>query len=624
VIRSRLLGGSLLSALFLISALAAQTAAPPKPVPARLPCGTGGSQATSYRVSLRDRSQHIVHVEVAFDDTRGREFQLPVWNSLYQVRDFAQYVRKIDAHTADGNLAVDKFDKTTWRVAPSGGCAVLRYEIFADQAGPFGAQLSDDHAFFNWAQILMYPTDALREPYSVMITDVPQAWKIRDGGLLVPRENSAPSFVARADNYDRLADSPVELGTFAESTFEVAGAKYNVVVHAEPADYNMQTITSTLQKIVTTTTEWMNDRPFNSYTFIYHFPNGPAGGGMEHGNSTAIDVAAQRLTDNPLSFASVSAHEFFHAWNVKRIRPQSLEPIDYTRENYTRALWFSEGVTSTVSEHMLFRAGILDEKQFLDRLAAQIGELNDRPARLTQSVEESSLDTWFDKYSYYRQPERSINYYNKGQIIGELLDLEMRAASNGRRTLRDLFQYMNREYARKGQFFADSDGVQLAAENLTGQSLDDFFERYVAGVEELPYNYVFSYVGLRPVARTVEAASPGFSMPRNFGQPAPIISVDPDSDAKKAGVAVGDTVTAINGVPSSEGVVRTLEAMKPGETVRLKLRSRAGVEREVRIKLGFRKHVEYTFVDVDDITSEQRLHRAAWLKLESEQPGGAL
>ena len=344
MIRSRLLGRGLLSALFLTSALAAQTAAPPSSAPASIACGTDGSQATSYRVSLRDRSQHIVHVEVAFDDIRGRDFQLPVWNALYQVRDFAQYVRKIDAHTTDGNLTIEKMDKTTWRVAPSGGCATLRYEIFADQAGPFGAQLSDDHAFFNWAQILMYPTDALRSSYSVLISDAPQAWKIRDGGLLVPRGDSTKSLVARADNYDRLVDSPVELGTFAESTFEDAGAKYNVIVHADPADYNMETITSTLRKIVSTTTEWMNDRPSNSYTFIYHFPRGPAGGGMEHANSTAIDVSSPRLVENPLSLASVSAHEFFHLWNVKRIRPQSLEPIDYTRENYTRVLWFSEGV----------------------------------------------------------------------------------------------------------------------------------------------------------------------------------------------------------------------------------------------------------------------------------------
>jgi predicted metalloprotease with PDZ domain len=624
VIPSRLLSRVIISLLFLTSALAAQSAAPHTATPPKLGCGPDGSNATSYRVSLRDRAHRIVNVELSFDDSRGRDFQLPVWNALYQVRDFAQYVRKIDAHTADGNLSIEKLDKTSWRVAPGGGCATLRYEISADQGGPFGAQLTEEHAFFNWAQLLMYPTDALRSPFSVTITDAPPAWRSRDGGVLDSSRKPAGTYLVRADNYDRLVDSPLELGTFTEATFEAGGAKYNVVVHAAPADFDMAAITATLGKIVAATTEWMNDRPFTQYTFIYHFPRGPAGGGMEHANSTAIDVSAQRLAENPVSLASVSAHEFFHLWNVKRIRPQSLEPIDYTRENYTRALWFSEGVTSTVSDHMLFRAGIIDERQFLDRLAGQIAELNDRPARHTQSVEESSLDTWFDKYADYRQPERSINYYNKGQIVGELLDLQMRAATSGRKSLRDLFQYLNREYAKKGAFFPDSDGVQLAAENLTGRSFDEFFEKYVAGVEDIPYDEFFYHVGLRPVTRVVESAAPGFNLSRNFGLAQAIVSVEPDSDAKKAGVAVGDTITAVNGVAPGGELNRQLEAMKPGDTVRLKLRSRAGVEQEVKVQLGYRRRTEYSFVDTDDVTSEQRLHRAAWLKFESEQPGGAL
>ncbi len=185
---------------------------------------------------------------------------------------------------------------------------------------------------------------------------------------------------------------------------------------------------------------------------------------MAHAYSTAIEVNAQVLTDNPLAFADVTAHEFFHLWNVKRIRPQSLEPVDYTKENYTNALWFSEGVTNTVEDYILLRAGLLDENQFLHRLAGQIEELEDRPAHLTQSAEESSLDAWLEKYQQYWAPQRSISYYNKGDLLGVMLDLAVRDASDDKASLREIFQWMNRNYAQMGKFFPDSDGVRQAAD----------------------------------------------------------------------------------------------------------------------------------------------------------------
>ena len=182
---------------------------------------------------------------------------------------------------------------------------------------------------------------------------------------------------------------------------------------------------------------------------------------MEHAYSTAISTSADRLQSDSTAPAAVSAHEFFHLWNVKRIRPQTLEPVDYTREMYTRALWFSEGVTSTVGNYTLLRAGIINEKTYLRHLGAQIGTLQERPAHNTQSAEESSLDTWFDKYSFYRQPERSIDYYDKGEILGVLLDLKMREGTHGAKSLRDLFHYLNETYAKQGRFFADP-GVAAA------------------------------------------------------------------------------------------------------------------------------------------------------------------
>ena len=299
-----------------------------------------------------------------------------------------------------------------------------------------------------------------------------------------------------AANYDRLVDSPVEIGNFQESDFDESGGHFRVIVDADPADYDMAKIVAALHKIVAAAISWMNDRPFDTYTFIYHFPRGQAGGGMEHAFSTAIELNADAMKQSLYPLTSVTAHEFFHLWNVKRIRPQTLEPVDYTKENYTRALWFSEGVTSTAEETIQFRAGLLDEKQYFDGLGQQITELERRPAHLTQSAEESSLDAWLEGNGYYRRPERSISYYNKGELLGVMLDLAVRDASHGHASLREVLQWMNENYAKKGRFFNDSEGVREAAEAVSHADLTSFFTKYVAGTEEIPWDDFFRSVGL--------------------------------------------------------------------------------------------------------------------------------
>src|SRR5574341_65771 len=318
-----------------------------------------------YTVSLANAREHMLGVRIHVAGTSAeRDMQLPVWNALYQVRDFAQNVRSVTATNPAGDaLPVRKLDKTTWRISGAESGAEVEYDLLADQPGPYGAQLTTEHAFFNLAQILMYPVDARESPMTVTFTDFPSTWKIATAlpSLRPGVTSSRAVFTARS--YDRLVDGPVEIGTFKDVFFDQDGATYHVVVDANPADYDMARLKLTVEKIVAAGVGWMGDRPFTEYLFIYHFPHGPGGGGMEHAYSTAIDVSADRLADNYLFLEQVTAHEFFHLWNVKRIRPRSLDPIDYTRENYTTSLWFCEGVTSAVANTVLLRAGLLDERR---------------------------------------------------------------------------------------------------------------------------------------------------------------------------------------------------------------------------------------------------------------------
>ena len=372
---------------------------------------------TVYSIALNNPEQHLVEVQITLPAGGSqREFQLPVWNALYQVRDFAQYVNWVRAKDLAGRaLPVHALDKSRWQIDAAQDGAVIDYQMFVDSPGPFGAQFNAHHAFLNLAQVLMYPVDARNEPIEIQLSQIPKGWHV----ATPLRSASEDSFTA--ETYDRLVDSPIEIGAFKEADFDQGGGHYRVVVDAEPGDYEMEKVTATLRRIVQAATSWMSDRPFESYMFIYHFPRGPGGGGMEHAYSTAIALNAEVLAKSPETLSSVTAHEFFHLWNVKRIRPRTLEPVDYTKENYTRALWFSEGCTSTAADFIELRAGLLDEAHFEQGLASAIGELERRPAHLTQSAEESSLDAWLEGDGYYRRPERSISYYNKGELLGIML-----------------------------------------------------------------------------------------------------------------------------------------------------------------------------------------------------------
>ena len=578
------------------------------------------AEPTEYFVSLADSANHLAHVSVRLREGSGaRVLEMPVWNALYQVRNFAANIENVRAQDAAGAaVAIDNVKTSEWQITVPPGCLVVNYDIYLNSPGPFGTTLNEDHGFFNWAMVLMYSPAYRAEASSVRFLDVPTTWELRDVhvfGAAAPGKVDHAVGIAR--NYDELVDSPVEVGTFQQSSFQQDGGTYYVVVHGNPADYDMAKLDTVLKQITHAEVDWMQDRPFDEYTFLYHFPHGPAGGGMEHAYGTAIDVNADRLRGDLLPLAEVTAHEFFHLWNVKRIRPQSLEPINYQAEMDTRALWFSEGVTSTVGDLMMVRSGLFDERQYLAQISGEITELQRRPAHTWQSVEGSSLDAWFEGIAAYRSPERSISYYNKGEIDGILLDLRIREVTNGTKSLRDLFHLMNDQYAKQHRFFPDSAGVEQAAESITGQSFGEFFGDYVAGVKEIPYDEFFQFVGLQVVPLTTRVATAGFTSAANLGGQPEVARVDPNSDAQRQGILPGDRVTAVNGAPAQAYLDEELSRLAPGTVIHLQLENRRG-KREVELRLGVRQEQSYEVRDLPAVTAAQREHRAAWIHGEDE------
>jgi predicted metalloprotease with PDZ domain len=561
-----------------------------------------------YTVSLADPARHLVQITMEVPPgADSHELQLPVWNALYQVRDFSQYMNWIRGEDITGkSLALTPINKSRWKISGAARGAKLLYEMHSDIPGPYGAQLNIHHAFFNLAEILLYAHDLRDDHTKVEFRDVPALWKIATALAQVGEAYSA-------ENYDHLVDSPVEIGIFAESRFTSTCGSYRVILDSDDAPAILNKIVPPIQRIVSAAAAWMNDCPFQSYLFIYHLSDS-SGGGMEHAYSTAITLPRKNIADDLERFYSVTAHEFFHLWNVKRIRPKSLEPIDYTKENYTSALWFSEGVDSAASNYIQLRAGLLDEPHYLAHLSEEISELENRPAHLTQSVEQSSIDAWLEKYPYYNLPARSISYYNKGELLGVLLDLSMRDASNDQSSLRELFRWMNDHYAKPGKFFDDSQAVRQAAEMLSHADLHALFQSYVSGVDEIPWDHFFARVGLRVIKTDITLADPGFDAVQKFDQPPMVVDVHSGSGAEQAGLRPGDVILQINGQPPRRKFETEIANLAPASMLNMLVRSESnGRQQQLQWKLESAKRSVFHLEDVPGISAEQKSHRAAWL-----------
>ena len=250
-------------------------------------------------------------------------------------------------------------------------------------------------------------------------------------------------------------------------------------------------------------------------------------------------------------------------------------------------------------------------------------EVERRPAHLTQSAEDSSMDAWLEGFSYYRRPERSISYYNKGELLGIMLDLAVRDSTKDRASLREVLQWMNANYAKKGLFFDDSKAVRHAAEAVSHSDLAPFFARYVAGTEEIPWDDFLRGVGLHVEAATITVADPGFIASRNFDGPMSVVAVTPDSEAQRAGLQAGDTIVELQGEPAGQESRQELARLNPGDSLAVKVQSRRAGERQLRWKVGGRQEVQYEVKDLDQVSPEQRARRAAWLKGEAQSGSGA-
>lgn len=569
-----------------------------------------------FTVSMPQPHTHLLVVEMRVQPNNSKtdlDLAMPVWTpGSYLIREYARHVQDFTARDAAGKeLAWTKINKNTWRVARGTAAeVVINYRVYANELTVRTNELNDRHAFWTPAALLLNVVGALDAPATVRVEPFGN-WKVATGLPAVPGQPNT----FRAENFDVLYDAPFDVGDFTELKFEVRGVPHRIVIDGA-GNYNANRLRDDTQKIVMAAANMMGELPYKDYTFLLHLrPTG--GGGLEHLNSTAL-IARRDSFTNPaeyLDFLTLVAHEYFHLWNVKRIKPDALGPFDYDRENYTKLLWVAEGITSYYENVLVLRAGLMRERQFLDLITNTIKNVQAKPGRQQMSLEEASFDSWI---KYYRQDENSVNsqisYYDKGALVGWLLDLEIRRRSDGNKSLDDVMRYLYREYAQKNRNYTPAD-FQRAAEMMAGQSLEDFFRQYVRGRDELDYNTALNAFGLR-----LNPENPN-------GIPRPYLGADianengklivrriyAGSPAYQQGLNTGDEILAMDGMRVTPDTFNRRLGEKPyNESITLNL-FRLDELRTFTIKLTGRVEPDYRIIPMSDASMMQRRLYQGWL-----------
>lgn len=551
----------------------------------------------TYTIAMPEPHTHLYEVRVEASGLSGdtTDFVLPTWTpGSYMVREYARHVQEFGAEAEGAPLAWRKVDKQTWRIEADGAERItVHYKVYAYELTVRTSHLDASHGYFNGATVFMYVPGRTGEPLALRV-EAPEGWRVTTGleplrteeqGLRAESDaagiddsvlspQSPALFVAQ--DYDELVDCPVECGAHRLLTFEVDGIEHRIAIWGRGNEDEERLVADT-KRIVETQRDMFGGLPYRHYTFILHLADGR--GGLEHRNSVTnlLNRWDFKTARGYESFLGLQSHEFFHVWNVKRIRAEPLGPFDYTRENYTRQLWAMEGVTSYYTNLLLVRAGLMTPARYLETVADSIVSLQSLPGRALQSLEESSFDAWI---KFYRPDENSsntgISYYQKGSLVALLLDMEIRARTGGERSLDDVLRYLYETYPIDGPGIPEDGGYREAVERVAGGDFGPFFARYIAGTDELDYDAALAHAGV--------ALRWAHKEPRPDGQPPAwlgvatrtengrlrVASLRSNGPAYAAGVSAGDEVVALDGWRVDDGRLSArVGERSPGDSLTL-------------------------------------------------------
>jgi len=574
------------------------------------------NEQIKYIITFPEAQAHYADVEMTISGLAQKtlDLKMPVWApGSYLVREFTRNIEDLTVSAGGKALAALKTRKNIWRVNVTGKTTVtVKYRVYAFEASVRTSFIDAEHAFLSSPDIFIYPANMLNKPSSVQIIPY-KGWTTVSSSL---EKVSGDSFIRTAPNYDILFDSPLEVGTQDVFGFKVGATDYEVVMQGG-GNYDKERIKKDFTRIVEQEVAVFGENPNKHYTFIIHnYLKG--GGGLEHLSSTTLGATRDGYTHEGTyqSFLSLAAHEHFHLWNVKRLRPIALGPFDYDNENYTTNLWIAEGFTAYYQDLIVRRTQLYAPQNYLDLMARQVTLLENQPGVKAQSAAMASYDAWIKSY---RPNENSVNtsisYYTKGAIIAMMLDLEIINDSKGKYALDDAMQYMYNEYYKvQKRGYTDAE-FKLALEKFAGKKLDDFYTKYINGVVDIDYN---SYLGLAGCKISDELAGTntaalGITMIPNTRRVI-VATVLRGTAAWDDGINVNDEIITIDGHPVDANAP-LFGNKQPGEKILVKL-IRDGLEKNITVTLKKSTTVRFKIEQLANATPQQLLVRKKWMTLQ--------
>lgn len=570
----------------------------------------------NYTISVADPAAHLFQVELQFtydcspEGSKEILLQLPAWiPGSYLLREFSRNIGEVRAMVGKQSYRLDKIDKATW-VLPTEltsqqqtQTVSVQYQVYAWDFSVRAAHLDQTHGFFNFSSLCLRPLrklSATGESSCFVRLNAPQAfpeWKVATTLPAVKGKVNPQGFgFYRANSYDELIDHPVEMGRWQGLRFAAHGVPHEAVFTGR-CEFDRRRLADDLQKICAAQIAFFEPKskqaPFARYLFMTHVSS-EGYGGLEHKSSTALHCARNdlpyagmsRLSKGYLRFLGLCSHEYFHSWNVKRIKPAAFTPYQLDRENYTSLLWIFEGFTSYYDDLMLLRAGVIDQKDYLDLLAKGILAVINQPGRLQQSLSQSSFDAWV---KYYRQDENSpnslISYYTKGALVALCLDLTIRLRTQGKRSLDDVMRLLWQMYGHDDSPGLDEDEFPAVLREATGINLNREIRNWVERPGELPLESLLKEAGFKWIEERESKSDFGANLVTRQNELL-ITTVFKDRPAHLAGLSAGDVITAVNGLRATEETIKTLaHRSTPGTVVRCHI-FRKDELMEMELRLG--------------------------------------
>ncbi|RWU05588.1 M61 family metallopeptidase [Pedobacter chitinilyticus] len=580
-----------------------------------------------FEVSFKEPQAHYAEVEMNMSGIAAKDYvdlKMPVWTpGSYLVREFGKNVESFTA-TVNGKPAkVQKVTKNTWRVFNAKAAALkVNYRVYAFEISVRTAFIDESHAFLSSAGIFMYPAGMIKNPSTVKIVPFGKWDKVSTG--LEPV--AGQKFTYHAADFDILFDSPIEVGNQDIFEFTASGVKHEVAMYGG-GNYDKERLKVDMAKIVEQGTAIFGDNPNKHYTFIVHnYAQG--GGGLEHLNSTVLGASrnAYGTEKGYKGFLSLVAHEYFHLWNVKRLRPVALGPFDYDNENYTTNLWTAEGFTSYYENKLLIRAGATNQATFLNDLIGGLGTVINTPGAKFQSASSSSFDAWIIGYRPNENSKNSsISYYSKGEVVGMLMDLEIANATKGAKSLDDVMKAMYEQGKVQKRGYTDAE-FKAMVEKISGISFTNFWAKYIDGVDDIDFEKFLAYAGIDAKAEIASPNKPYTGATLTVTRSVNVGGVSRNSPAWFQGLNVNDEILALDGSSIGDEMRNiklpnpglTLESLptiakkQVGDVVEVTVK-RDGMEKKISLTLKESPNVRIKASYNDNATAQQLAVRKRWM-----------